>query len=202
METKTEKKITTFIFDCFGVICSEVISNWYKECVLDKGFIDESFREMMRQFDLGKIDEQDLLNHFTRYEVVSESTIDLKEKIESYLHVRKDVVEVIRSLKQKGYTIALLSNGSLDTFKQISKIFPDFDSLFDEKIISCGIGMVKPDTEIYKYALEKMSVSPGEAVFVDDRQKNLDAANELGISTILFEGSEKLKDDIEGFLLQ
>jgi putative hydrolase of the HAD superfamily len=65
--------------------------------------------------------------------------------------------------------------------------------------LSCDVGMVKPDKEIYELLVERLKengVVSEETVFIDDKEENLVPARELGIETILFEDSEQMIRDL------
>lgn len=47
--------------------------------------------------------------------------------------------------------------------------------------------------------LELLQVKKEEAVFIDDRQRLVDASNELGLKAFLFTDNEKLKQDLENY---
>jgi len=101
---------------------------------------------------------------------------------------------LVKQLKNKGLKIALLSNTEIPVMNHIKKQnWPDF-SVF---VYSCEVGMRKPDEEIYKYTLEKLAVKPEEAVFVDDKQENIDTANKLGIKGILFNSADELLEKLK-----
>lgn len=71
-----------------------------------------------------------------------------------------------------------------------------FDDAFDHMVISAEAGFAKPDPRIYHLAMEKLGVLPEESIFVDDVQKNIDAANNLGMKGILFKDSHTTLDQI------
>lgn len=71
-----------------------------------------------------------------------------------------------------------------------------FDDAFDHMVISAEAGFAKPDPRIYQLAMEKLGVLPEESIFVDDVQKNIDAANNLGMKGILFKDSPTTLDQI------
>jgi FMN phosphatase YigB (HAD superfamily) len=57
--------------------------------------------------------------------------------------------------------------------------------LFQHVFISSETGLAKPDPAAYRYAVGQLGVSPEDAVMVDDKQGNLDAASSLGLQTLL-----------------
>ena len=86
-------KITTFIFDCFGVICDPLLNGWYKENRLKHGLIDENLHKVFQQFDLGILSEDDIVLYFSKYEGVNSTKEELRSEIDSFLKIdRKSVV--------------------------------------------------------------------------------------------------------------
>jgi FMN phosphatase YigB (HAD superfamily) len=56
--------------------------------------------------------------------------------------------------------------------------------------------LVKPDPAIYRYALDKLGTLPEEALFIDDRQENVDTAIETGMKGLVFSTVERLRADL------
>lgn len=100
----------------------------------------------------------------------------------------KPTEELIRSLKDAGYKLYVLSNMSRE-FIAFLRHFPVYD-LFDGEIVSCEVGAVKPEPEIYELLLARYSLDPAETLFIDDRKANIAAAAEFGIATQLFNHSD------------
>ncbi len=59
---------------------------------------------------------------------------------------------------------------------------------FQGWILSHEVGAVKPDRRIFELALHRARIEPCEALFVDDRPENVEAARALGIDAFLFMG--------------
>ena len=55
--------------------------------------------------------------------------------------------------------------------------------LFDGFISSCDVGLRKPDPQIFKLAMAVAAVSPGECIYIDDREVLVRAASKLGIQS-------------------
>lgn len=66
-------------------------------------------------------------------------------------------------------------------------------SLFDAVICSAEEGVRKPWKEAYRLAFERLRVSPREALFVDDSEENVKAAETLGITSHLYRNSTGLR---------
>ena len=156
-----DKKITTFIFDCFGVVCDPVLYSWYGKNSIKYGFTDDDLPNVLKKFDLGVLNEDDILDYFLKYKGVTLSRGELREDIDSYLKIDHSLVYIIKKLREKGYKTALLSNGHYSFFeRKIYKIYPEFKNIFDEIILSSVVNMVKPDAEIYLHTLEKIKSKP------------------------------------------
>lgn len=66
-------------------------------------------------------------------------------------------------------------------------------SLFDAVVCSAEEGVRKPWNEAYRLALERLGVKPQEALFVDDTEENVKAAEALGMASHLYRNSTGLR---------
>jgi putative hydrolase of the HAD superfamily len=87
------------------------------------------------------------------------------------------MVELIRQLRAAGLRTALLSN----SWGRSSYHRPLFAELFDEVVISCEVGMRKPEERIFQLATSRLGLSPAECVFIDDIEANVLAAEGAGL---------------------
>ncbi|KAI8890326.1 epoxide hydrolase N-termina [Backusella circina FSU 941] len=106
--------------------------------------------------------------------------------------VDKDVLRVIENLRaSKKFTIAALTN-SYELPKNNPKemeemgmgVVAGLRHLFDYFIESQVAGMRKPDPNFFIYACDLIGIKPEEAIFLDDIGVNIEAAKNLGITTI------------------
>jgi epoxide hydrolase-like predicted phosphatase len=102
--------------------------------------------------------------------------------------------DIILELAKK-YKVYYLSDNVKERVDKINSKY-NFLEWFEDGVFSHEVGVRKPNPEIYKYTLKKANVQPEEAVFIDDKQKALDPAKEMGITTILFETHEQLRHDL------
>jgi FMN phosphatase YigB (HAD superfamily) len=87
--------------------------------------------------------------------------------------------------KGKSTELWCLSNDISEWSRKLRKIF-GLERYFKGFIISGDAGVRKPDPAIYMRLLEAAGIQPHDAMFVDDRRRNVEAAAGLGISAILF----------------
>jgi glucose-1-phosphatase len=89
------------------------------------------------------------------------------------------------------YRLGLLSNTNEWHFERHIRGVPVFP-LFDAVTLSYKIRALKPEPEIYRDALRKLSLPPEECVFIDDIQEYADGASALGIRGIRYTGHAEL----------
>jgi FMN phosphatase YigB (HAD superfamily) len=65
-------------------------------------------------------------------------------------------------------------------------------------ILSCEVRLIKPDYAIYKRCLEGIELLPFEACFIDDRDANVRAARDAGLTALRFQTVESLRNDLMG----
>lgn len=93
---------------------------------------------------------------------------------------------LIRELKAAGYGIYLLSNASARQHEYWPRV--PGAALFDGTLISCDVGYIKPQPEIYRAFLEKFGLSAAECFFVDDQPANVEGARRCGMAGAVFHG--------------
>jgi putative hydrolase of the HAD superfamily len=102
----------------------------------------------------------------------------------SWLSVNRAVIEVLADLRAGATRLALLSNAG-----------PDYGSyfrhgplgvFFEACYVSGELGLLKPYPEIYRHVLDSLSVTPAEAVFIDNRASNVAGAEAIGITGHVF----------------
>ena len=98
-------------------------------------------------------------------------------------------------LKARGLLTGILSNMGDNVLESIEREFSWLGN-FDVLVWSYQLGIAKPDPAIYLYILKKLGTEPGETLFIDDKQVNIDAARQLGMKAILFTNVDRLREDL------
>ncbi len=182
------------IFDFFGVFCPDITMNWFKQTV--PGYENKltEFQAICTRSDYGKISRG---NFFKEVSALANVTVkEMADGVEAQTVIDAGLVTFVGLLRENNYKIACLSNG---THEWTLRVITDhgLGDLFDEIVLSGDLGIVKPNPEIYSQTLAKLHTEPLEAIFVDDRQINVDAAKALGISGLLFTDTSKFIEDFE-----
>ena len=105
-------------------------------------------------------------------------------------------IPFIRSLKNAGYKVYLLSNFSekaLADCKDALEFMPEADGA----LLSCKEKVIKPDRAIYERLFDKFSLNPAACVFLDDTPKNIDGAIAAGMKGIVFENLSQAEAALE-----
>lgn len=110
--------------------------------------------------------------------------------------------ELIAELKAAGYRLFVLSNMSKDYIEFLCEM-PVFQH-FEGEIISCEVGLIKPEREIYNLLLDRYNLVPEQTMFIDDRVENVEAAATLGIVPFHFDrcNPEKSCEQLRCILLK
>jgi epoxide hydrolase-like predicted phosphatase len=201
--------IKAIIFDLGGVLMTDVPLKEIAEDLAKKSSLsaDEIHghlypTEHWDLLTLGKITEDEYWYDFLRISKISEKLEvgseklkkKLKRKVRSSLFPLDDSTKIVDLLKIR-HKLAILSNHSKEWSKYMRQKFDLFKS-FDPIIFSCYVGFRKPDPKIYEIALEKLKCDPEECIFIDDKKRNTDRAEKLGMKGIVFEEASKLIKDL------
>ncbi|MBJ7879897.1 HAD family hydrolase [Gelidibacter salicanalis] len=198
------KTIDTIIFDLGGVLI-----DWNPEYVYLDVF--DGDREKMQQFfdtvcthdwnenqDAGHPlaqateervalfpEHEDLIRMFYgRWEEM------LGEAIEGTVAILKKLID------NKDYKVVALTNWSHETFPIALERF-DFLHWFDGILVSGEEKTRKPFKDIYELTLSRFDIEAKRSVFIDDNLRNIIAAKDMGINTILFKNPEKLEEELK-----
>jgi HAD superfamily hydrolase (TIGR01509 family) len=99
----------------------------------------------------------------------------------------KGAHEFVQQCKDQGHTLYILSNWDPEAFAYMrDTLYPEFFALFSGAVISGNVGYAKPNSNIYKYFLQKFDLSADECLFIDDQKENVTAAQTCNIASILF----------------
>jgi putative hydrolase of the HAD superfamily len=124
----------------------------------------------------------------------------VREDIVSWADINEEMIGFIKEIKSNGYSLAILSNMVTETLDYLKKN-TSFIGLFDFPFFSCDFNLIKPDPRIYTYILDQMKVRPEGCIFIDDLRRNCEAAEKLGIRSILFNDIPQLRSELGKMLV-
>jgi len=192
--------IKTIFFDIGGVLLDihpEKTFQYISDCIdIERSLIEKTF-----PWGVHDEYEKGLISNREWYVAVKESLPQpccLKESDfwrgwSLLLGKEKETLNILKYLRSE-YDIWLLSNTNPKHIQDEIENKYLFPELVDGAIYSFEVGCRKPSDIIYEIALKKANVtSPGECLFIDDLNENVQAARNLGINAIHFKSIEKLK---------
>lgn len=187
--------IQALIFDCFGVLTTDT---WREYLASVNPDIRQELRDLHSAF----------LKGFTSYhefrasalELVKSSPTDFDNIFITHQGQSKNLklLEQINTLESK-YKIGILSNAGSSWIRD-SFLSQKDQQMFDDIVLSYEVGLAKPDEDIYKLACQRLGVNTSQVVFVDDREDFCQAAESLGIRTIVYKDFVQFKHELDAIL--
>jgi len=193
---------TTVIFDLGGVLL-----DWNPRHLFGKLFDDKTEMEdflaqvcnttWIAQFDAGR----------PMAEGVAELTAQFPEYAgpieafqtrwpETLVGAFEETVNILAALRKRRHRLYALSNFSAETFPHAMARFT-FLQWFDGIVISGEVGVVKPDSRIYRVLFEHHGIDPTGTVFIDDVPANVAAGQALGLDALHFTTAGALRAALE-----
>lgn len=116
-----------------------------------------------------------------------------------HLAPNERLIAYMRELRGRGYKLAICTNNVREWAQRWRAMLP-VEEIFDLVVDSAFVGTRKPEPRIYEITLERLCVSAGEALFIDDIELNCSAAQELGIRAVWFRSTDQAIEEIEAAL--
>jgi putative hydrolase of the HAD superfamily len=194
--------IRALFWDVGGVLLTNAWDHNERKVALDHFALDQeefhSRHEMVvSSFERGKISLDEYLQRTVFYRKRSFSRDEFRDYMYTLSQPKGDSLAFARALAGSGkYFMSTINNESreLNLYRiarfELRKIFRLFVS-------SCFVGLRKPESGIYKLAIEVTQFDPQECCFIDDRALNLECAEVLGMRTIQMESVAQLRAELE-----
>ena len=183
-------KKTTVIFDLGNVLVAYDWKSYLKTFSFDDNVFHTIANAMFLNSDWEEgdrgADAEQWLSLFIENAPEYEKEIRMVyENLEKCVYLFPYTLKLIQFFRKNGYRILFLSNYSEYLYEK-TKGTLSFIETFDGGVFSFEETCIKPDKLIYERLLEKYHIAPEEALFFDDREENVRAAEELGIHGTLF----------------
>ena len=190
------------VFDFGGVLIDWSPYHLYRKLLPSddaiREFLEEiNFSEFNKKLDAGYPFTQmktELLEKYPRQRELVRAFFD--RWMECTGDAIEPTVEIMREVKAAGHPVYGLSNWSHETFPLLKHRYPFLPEL-DDYLLSGIAGVAKPDEEIFRLFLQRIDRQAEDCVFIDDAQVNIDAANRVGFTGILFNSALQLRGELE-----
>ena len=199
--------IRAVIFDWGGVLSPldflKQSPQWEARLGLPPGALDRAlWGPEWKLLEIGAIPQEEYDHHVMRALGLPDREAIQRFYREYYASdgLHPGVVAAVRHLRGR-YRVALLTNafpGHAESLRRRHGFDPRAE--FDLYVNSAEVGLAKPDPAIYQLTLDRLGVRPEEAIFIDDHVRNTDAAQMLGIHTIVCADVETALADLSALL--
>ncbi len=193
--------IRNIVFDIGNVL---VAFRW-REYFAEFGYPQETLErlakatalnDMWLEYDRGILSEEEVLQGFICNDPELEPVIrETLSNLTGLLIMYDYSIPWIKELKEKGYGVYYLSNYSYPAYRDCKEELA-FMPYTDGGILSFRENIVKPDAAIYHLLMERYGLKAEECVFLDDTERNIKGAQEVGMHGIVFQNKEQAVEEL------
>ena len=202
------KNIKAIIFDAYGTLfdvnsaaekCKDKIgdkcegfANYWRTTQLEYTWLRSL---MKRHKDFWQVTEESLDKSMKNYEIDSSMR---KELLDLYkiLSTFEEVPEVLKSLKEKNYKLAILSNGTPTLLNELVKS-NNLENIFDDIFSIEEVGVYKPDSKVYDIPIKKYNIRKNEVAFLSANTWDVSGGGNYGYNSIWVNRNDNTFDNLD-----
>ena len=191
-------------WDVGGVLLTNAWDRTQRAQALEHFHLEDEEKEfhsrhemVVSSFERGKITLDDYLDRTVFYRARPFTREAFVEFMHSLSQPFPDVLQFAQTLARSGkYLMGTINNESLEINDYRIETF-GLRTCFRVFISSCFVGLRKPESGIYRLALDVTQIPAEKCAFIDDRALNLECAAKLGMHAIEMKTLEQLKTDLQ-----
>ena len=202
------KNTKAIIFDAYGTLfdvnsaaekCKDKIgdkwegfANYWRTTQLEYTWLRSL---MKRHKDFWKITEDSLdksINVFKIDNSMRDELLNLYKTLTTF----KEVPEVLKSLKNKNYKLAILSNGTPSLLNELVQS-NNLNNLFDDIFSIEEVGIYKPDSKVYDLPIKKYNIEKNEVVFLSANTWDVSGGGNYGYNSIWVNRNKNIFDNLD-----
>lgn len=186
------------VFDLGNVLFEWNPQKLVKDLFPEEGYQEEALHKVIFHHDWLELDNGTMTHEEAISRAAKRCTLGVRritriyDEIPKHLLPIKEMIDVPKELSKKGYRLYVLSNMQTHFYEYLAATH-DIWHYFAGIVISSHIHKIKPEPEIYEHLIETYCLTPGNTIFLDDIQINIEIAENLGMRTILFDDPSKGK---------
>ena len=200
--------IKAIIFDAYGTLFD--VNSAAEKCKNKIGKKWEDFANHWRTTQLEYTWLRSLMNRHKDFWQVTEDS--LKKSMEAYkietsmrndllnlykvLSPFEEVLETLKSLKEKKYKLAILSNGTPELLNELVKT-NNLESFFDDIFSIEEVGVYKPDTKVYDIPIKKYGIKKNEVIFLSSNTWDVSGGGNYGYQSIWVNRNKNIFDYLD-----
>jgi FMN phosphatase YigB (HAD superfamily) len=130
--------------------------------------------------------------------------LDADVWIEAWRDIFRPVPSALAALRRlaEDVTPVLISNTNALHWDGVLRVAPELTQLVPLRALSFEVGAAKPEPALFRAALARAGVQPGDALYADDRPALVEAARAMGIDGFVVGDPDAFADELQrrGFL--
>ena len=202
------ENIKAIIFDAYGTLFD--VNSAAEKCKNKIGEKWEDFANYWRTTQLEYTWLRSLMNRHKDFWQVTEDS--LKKSMEAYkietsmkndllnlykvLSPFEEVLETLKSLKEKKYKLAILSNGTPELLNELVKT-NNLESFFDDIFSIEEVGIYKPDAKVYDIPIKKYGIKKNEVIFLSSNTWDVSGGGNYGYQSIWVNRNKNIFDYLD-----
>ncbi len=150
---------------------------------------------MKRHKDFWQVTEDSLDKSMKAYEIdfsMKNELLDLYKILSPFT----EVPEVLKSLKEKNFKLAILSNGTPSLLEQLVKS-NNLENLFNDIFSVEEVGIYKPDSKVYDIPIKKYQISKNEIAFLSSNTWDVAGGGNYGYNSIWVNRNRNIFDNLD-----
>ena len=202
------KNIKAIIFDAYGTLFDvnsaaekskekigdkwEGFANYWRTTQLEYTWLRSL---MKRHKDFWQVTEDSLDKSMQTYKIdisMRNELLDLYKILSPF----SEVPEVLKSLKEKKYKLAILSNGTPTLLNQLVEI-NNLENIFDDIFSIEQVGIYKPDTKVYDMPINKYQIKKSEIAFLSANTWDVSGGGNYGYNSIWVNRKNNIFDNLD-----
>ncbi|WP_440693179.1 haloacid dehalogenase type II [Candidatus Pelagibacter sp. HIMB1695] len=202
------KNIKAIIFDAYGTLfdvnsaaekCKdkigdkwEAFANYWRTTQLEYTWLRSL---MKRHKDFWQITEDSLDKSMSVFKI-DNSMRDELLNLYKILSPFEEVPEVLKSLKEKNFKLAILSNGTPSLLNELVHS-NKLDNLFDDIFSIEEVGIFKPDSKVYDMPIKKYKIEKNEVAFLSANTWDVSGGGNYGYNSIWVNRNNNIFDKLD-----
>ena len=202
------KNIKAIIFDAYGTLFD--VNSAAEKCKDKIGDKWESFANFWRTTQLEYTWLRSLMERHKDFWQVTEDSLDKSMKafnidlsmkdellnLYKVLSPYKEVPETLKTLKEKKFKLAILSNGTPSLLKELVKS-NNLDNLFDDIFSIEEVGVYKPSSKVYDIPIKKYQIEKSEVAFLSANTWDVSGGGNYGYQSIWVNRNNNIFDNLD-----
>ena len=202
------KNIKAIIFDAYGTLFD--VNSAAEKCKGKIGGKWEAFANFWRTTQLEYTWLRSLMERHKDFWLVTEDSLDKsmkafdidlsmkKELLNLYkvLSTYKEVPETLKTLKEKNFKLAILSNGTPALLNELVKS-NNLENLFDDIFSIEEVGVYKPSSKVYDIPIKKYHIEKSEVAFLSANTWDVSGGGNYGYQSIWINRNDNIFDKLD-----